>query len=422
MTTAIFTSLKRWLIVLFIAAQLPVAAQVQSVTMDEAIQAALAQNALLRSTEAEIKSQEFMKRTSVDIPKTSLMFMSGQYNSLNQDNNLTITQNLPFPTVFTSSSKLHNLKVENSQHRRAMTKNELVFQLKQIGETLQYLHAREALLMRQDSLFAELVRISSLQQATGEGTLLQRTSAETRYNEVRNQYRQNQADLLSFNSQLAVLMNAQGQVSLIVQPFGPITTTLLNDTAEIASNPQLAYQRSLNAIALQEKRVESNRALPDLTVGYFNQTLIGFQQQLDGTDRYFSNKDRFSGFMVGVALPIWFVPAHGRIKSAAYRSEATHLQSMQVERQLHGEWAKAVQQFEKHRNSLAYYTQSALPNAELLLRQSTLSYRTGEISQAEYRLNLQQAVTIQEAYIQTVLQYNLSIITLEFLAGSYSKN
>ena len=133
MTTAIFTSLKRWLIVLFIAAQLPVAAQVQSVTMDEAIRAALAQNALLRSTEAEIKSQEFMKRTSVDIPKTSLMFMSGQYNSLNQDNNLTITQNLPFPTVFTSSSKLHNLKVENSQHRRAMTKNELVFQLKQSG-------------------------------------------------------------------------------------------------------------------------------------------------------------------------------------------------------------------------------------------------------------------------------------------------
>lgn len=426
MITAIFTmkkNLTRVACLLTLAAcPFGTIAQVQTITMETAVQLALQQNALLRSTEADIKSQEQLKRTSVDIPKTSAMLMYGQYNSLNQDNNLTLTQNLPFPTVFTSSSKLHELRVENSYHRRAITQNELVYQLKQVGQTLQYLHARKALLMRQDTLFAELVRISTLQQATGEGTLLQKTSAETRYNEVRNMYRQNEADLLSYNAQLAVLINASQPVDLQPEPFAALTPSFLIDSAEIASNPQLAYQRSLNAVALQEKKVESNRALPDLSFGYFNQTLIGFQQQLDGTDRYFSNKDRFSGFMVGLAIPIWFVPAHARVKAAAYRSEATNLQSLQVERQLHGEWKKAVQQFQKHQNSLAYYTQSALPNAELLLRQSTLSYRTGEISQADYRLNLQQAVTIQEAYLQTILQYNLSLITLEFLAGSYVKN
>jgi len=423
MIPARFTIMKQYtrlaLLVLFV---FPRAAQSQSVTLDQAIEMALQQNALLRSTEAEIKSQEQLKRTAVDIPKTSAMLMYGQYNSSNNDNNLTITQNLPFPTVFTSTSKLHSMQVESSRHRQAMTKNELLFQLNQVGQTLQYLYARKALLQRQDTLFAEMVRIARLQHATGEGTLLQKTSAETRYNEVRNQYMQNEADLLSYNSQLAVLMNAQAPVTLQQEPFIPLSTTLLKDSSEIASNPQLAYQRSLTSIALQEKKVESNRALPDLSIGYFNQTLIGFQQQLNGTEKYFSSNDRFSGIMVGLALPIWFVPAHGRVKAAAYRSEATHLQSVQVERQLHGEWTKAIQQFEKHRNSLEYYTQSALPSAELLLKQSTISYRTGEIGQAEYRLNLQQAVTIQDAYIQTVLQYNLSLITLEFLAGTYSKN
>lgn len=394
----------------------------QSVTLDQAIERALQQNALLRSTAAEIKSQEQLKRTAVDIPKTSAMLMYGQYNSSNSDNNLTLTQNLPFPTVFTSTAKLHTMLIESSHHRQAITKNELVYQVKQVGQTLQYLYARKELLQRQDSLFAELVRITTLQHATGEGTLLQKTSAETRYNEVRNQYRQNEADLLSYNSQLAVLMNSTTPVTLEQASFIPLATTLLNDSSEIASNPQLAYQRSLNAIALQEKKVESNRALPDLSIGYFNQTLIGFQQQLNGTEKYYSSSDRFSGFMVGIAVPIWFVPSHGRVKAAAYRSEATRLQSVQVERQLHGEWTKAVQQFEKYRNSLDYYTQSALPSSELLLKQSNLSYRTGEIGQAEYRLNVQQAVTIQDAYIQTVLQYNLSLLTLEFLAGTYSKN
>lgn len=394
----------------------------QSVTLDQAIERALQQNALLRSTEAEIKSQEQLKRTAVDIPKTSAILMYGQYNSSNNDNNLTITQNLPFPTVFTSTSKLHTLLAESSRHRQAVTKNELVYQVKQVGQTLQYLYARKELLQQQDSLFAELVRITTLQHATGEGTLLQKTAAETQYKEVRNQYRQNEADLLSYNSQLAVLMNSSATVTLQQEPFTPLSTTLMNDSSEIASNPQLAYQRSLSAIALQEKRVESNRALPDLSIGYFNQTLIGFQKQLNGTEKYYTGSDRFSGFMVGLAVPIWFVPSYSRIKAATHRSEAINLQSVQVERQLHGEWTKAIQQFEKHRNSLDYYNRSALPSAELLLKQSNLSYRTGEIGQAEYRLNVQQAVTIQEAYIQTVLQYNLGLLTLEFLAGTNSKN
>lgn len=395
--------------------------QPRAVSLEEAIQTALQQNAGLRSATSEIRVQEQMKRTSVDLPKTQAMLMYGQYNSLNNDNNITITQSLPFPTVFTSQSKLHELRIENSHFRRATTLNELVFQVKQVGQMLYYLSAREALLKRQDSLFADLVRITTVQLATGEGTLLQKTSAETRYNEVQNQYRQNTADQLTYQAQLKVLMNAADEVSLTPEPYLPLATTLLNDSTEVAGNPQLAYQRSLVTIAQQEKRVESNRALPDLTVGYFNQTLMGFQQQLDGTDRYFSSKDRFSGLMIGVALPLWFIPAHARVKAASARTEATQLQTQYVEQQLHGEWRKAVQQFQKHRNSLDYYNRSALPNAELLLRQSTVAYRAGDISQADYRLNVQQALSIQEAYLQTVLQYNQSIITLEFLSGQYAK-
>ncbi len=396
--------------------------QPRTVSLEEAIQAAVKQNAGLKSVTSDIQVQEQMKRTSVDLPKTQAMLMYGQYNSLNNDNNITITQSLPFPTVFTSQSKLHELRIENSHFRKATTLNELVFQVKQVGQMLYYLSAREALLKKQDSLFADLVRITTVQLATGEGTLLQKTSAETRYNEVQNQYRQNTADQLTYRAQLKVLINAADEVSLAPAQFLPLTTTLMNDSTEVAANPQLAYQRSLLKIAQQEKRVESNRALPDLTVGYFNQTLMGFQQQLDGTDRYFSSKDRFSGFMVGVALPLWFIPAHARVKAAAARTESTQWQTQYVEQQLVGEWKKAVQQFQKHRNSLDYYTRSALPNAELLLRQSTVAYRAGDISQAEYRLNVQQAISIQEAYIQTVLQYNQSIITLEFLSGQYAKN
>lgn len=396
--------------------------QIRTVTLEEAIQAAVTQNPGLKATAFETVAAERQKRTSVDIPKTQAMLVYGQFNSLNKDNNFTITQSLPFPTVFSSLSRLGELRIESSRYHEAATRNDLIFQLKQTHQTLLYLLARQHLLERQDSLFADLVRITTLQLSTGEGTLLQKTAAETRYNDVKNQLGQNAADRLTMEAQLKVLMNSPVDVTVSTSPFEPLRTLLQNDSTQIANNPQLSYQQSLTAMAWQEKRVEQNRALPDLTLGYFNQSLIGYQRQVDGSEPYFSSSDRFSGFSVGVALPIWFVPARSRVKAAEARGEAARMQADYTAKQLYGEWDKALQQFEKYRHSLDYYTRSAIPNAELLLRQSTIAYRAGDISQADYRLNVQQALGIEEAYLQTLLSYNLSVLTLEYLTGTNAKN
>lgn len=396
--------------------------QARLVSLEEAIQTAVEQNPVLRAAASETQAVRHLKRTSVEIPKTQALWMTGQYNSLNKDNNLTITQSLPFPTVFTSQSRLGELRIESSQYREAASRNELIYQVKQVYQRLQFLQAREGLLRSQDSLFAELVRTTTLQLATGEGTLLQKTSAETRYNEVKNQMVQNLADQLTSRAQLRFLMNTTDEVSIAQGDFVPINTTLVNDIGLVAENPLLAYQQSLSLVAQQEKRVETNRSLPDLSFGYFTQSLTGYQTQLDGTTTYYTADDKFSGFMVGLAIPIWFVPASARVKAAGARSESVRLQTESVEKQLQGEWRQAIQQFEKHSGSLRYYTGSALPNAQLLLRQSTAAFRAGEIGQADFRLNVQQALSIQEAYLQTVLDYNQSILLLEFIAGRYVKN
>lgn len=415
---------RRLLLLIMVGASFPIQllGQPRAITLAQAEEAALANNPGLKATAAETEAAAYQKRTSVDIPKTQVLWMNGQYNSLNKDNNLTFTQSLPFPTTFSSQAKLGEKRIVSSQYKEASSRNELIYQLRQVYQTLLYLYAREALLKRQDSLFLELVRITTLQLATGEGTQLQKAAAETRHNEVQNQMRQNTADLLTYNAQLNVLVHADDPVTAVSTPFIPLTTTLTSDPSMVSDNPALAYQRSLGEVAAQEKKVEGNRALPDLTLGYFTQSLTGFQTQPDGTDRYFSSSDRFSGFMVGLAVPIWFVPAQARVKSAGARSQAAQYQTQNLQRQLQGQWQQAVQQFEKHRNSLAYYQQSALPNAELLLKQSVISLRAGELSQAEYRLNVQQAISIDEGYIQTVLLFNQSILTLEFLTGAYAKN
>ena len=186
--------------------------QPKSISMEEAIHVAIQNNTGLRSVALDVEFQRQLKRTSTEIPKTNAVFMYGQYNSFNQDNNITVTQSIPFPTVFTSQSRLFEKRIQSSEFKRASTENELVFQVKQVYLTLQFLAARHTLLERQDSIYADVVKITNLQYKTGEGTLLQKTSAEARYNEVQNLKRQNEADQKVFNSQLQILLNSSEEI------------------------------------------------------------------------------------------------------------------------------------------------------------------------------------------------------------------
>ncbi|HRI79214.1 MAG TPA: efflux RND transporter permease subunit [Cyclobacteriaceae bacterium] len=413
------------LIILMVCATLfalPANSQQKTVTMDEAILAAVSNNNGLKSATLDVEVQKHLKGTTTEIPKTSLMLLTGQYNSFNQDNNITLQQSIPFPTFFISQSKLLEKKIQSSEFRRASSENELIFQVKQVYLTLQYLFSRHFLLERQDSIYADMMKIATLQLKTGEGTLLQKTSAEARYNEVQNLKRQNEADQKVFINQLQILLNSQEEILPADTRLTRFSTMLTNDTAMVSKNPLLAYQRSLTDVALQEKKVEFNRALPDLTFGYFNQTLIGYQRAYNSTDQYYDSQNRFSGFMAGISIPLWFLPHQARLKSASVRAESIRQGTEYFEKQLLGQWEKAVQEFSKNNNSLDYYTRSALPNAKLILAQTQIAYKTGEISQAEYRLNLQQALSIEEGYLLSLFQFNQSIITLEFLSGQTSKN
>ena len=397
-------------------------AQPRVVSMDEAIQFALKNNLGLQSTALEVDVEMQRKKASTEIPKTEVMLMVGQINSVLTDNNVQILQTIPFPTVFTSQSKLGELRVQSSKYKKAASENELVFQVKQVYLNLLYLQSQQNLLHRLDSLFSTLVEHAALRYKTGEATLLQKTGVETQYKEVQNLLHENASDQLTNSNQLRILMGEQQDVIAAYQALQPLTTTLFDDIDQITNNPQLEYRRSLTSVAFQEKRVEANNALPDLSFGYFNQNLPGYKQQTDGTNPYFSPGYRFNGFMVGISVPIWFAPNSARIKSSTLRATSTRLNTDYYEKQLSGEWQKAVQQFHKQQRSLDYYKQSALPNAELILHQSQKSYDAGEIGQADYRLNLQQVLSIEENYLETLLQYNYCIITLEFLSGKYSPN
>jgi len=387
-------------------------------SLDEWIAKGLKNNNSVLAADAEVKSSQYLKKTSTEIAKTNVSLTYGQYNSYaNKDNNLTISQSIPFPTTFAAKSKLAGSVIESNVLKKKLTEAEVVYQIKQVYYQWLNLNQRKELLARRDSVYKALAKASALRYKTGETNLLEKSSTEARSKEVENQLMQMENDRLALAGRLKALLTS------------PITTfdeadlkeavlSLQVDSSLAAKNPFVIYMKQQISIAENQKKVDKNALMPDITLGYFNQTLYGVPYGNDATAPLANYGNRFQGFSAGISIPLWFAPQSAKVKAAEYSKQNAELQYKQAQNNAVAEIEAAYTEYLKTQKSLQYYKSSGLPNAELITKQSTIAFQKGEINYAQHVLNLQQADEIKQNYLQTLLEYNQSVIALEFLSGS----
>jgi cobalt-zinc-cadmium resistance protein CzcA len=386
-------------------------------TIDDAVKIALKNNQLIQSNEYKVEYFKELKKTSTDLGKLSATWMHGQYNSLYQDNNLQFNQSIPFPTVLNNQAKLGREQVIGAEKSLVVAKNELAFEVKSVYSQLLYQEAIQRLLLSQDSLYEDFFRASSLRYKTGESNLLEKTTAETQLKDSKNQASMNQSDIEIAKARLQALLKYDASFNTIgILEKRELPSSL--DSVSIALNPQLSYLQQQTTIYKQAKVTERSRMLPDLNVGYFNQSLVGVQN-INGQDQYFGADKRFQGFQLGVSFPLWFAPQVARSKAAVFvelesKKNADHFKTM-----LSGVLAQAQQELNKHLSSLDYYETSALKNATLILSQASKAFKAGEISYIEYLQSLKIAIGIKSGYLQELNLYNQSVLKIEFLMGTY---
>ena len=390
--------------------------QSSKLSVEQAIDLALKNNLGIKSAAYEVESQKQLKKTGFDLPKTNVALLYGQYNGFpKNDNNISVTQSLPF-AVLGSQASLNRSLLASSELKKASTENELVYQVKQVFYQIAFLQGRNGLLLQQDSLYEGFLKSASLRYKTGETNLLEQATAETQRNEVKNQLRQNEASITVLRTQLKTLLNSETLPEISENTLRELEFNATPDTTALAANPFLSYMRQQVEVAKSEKKVEAAKFAPDLLIGYFNQTLIDVPNTENGAIA--TSRDRFTGFQLGVAIPLWFVPHQGRVKAAEFNRKAAESNYTHQHNSMQGQLQQAAQLYGKNRNSLEYYRTSALPNAELILKQSQIAFRGGEIGYAEYLLGVRNAISIKEGYLQTLNDYNQSIIYIEFLSGT----
>ena len=385
-----------------------------SIHLDEAIDIALQNNLRIRSSSLETERRQQLRKAATEIPKTEIHLTHGQYNSIvKNDNNLTITQTLPFPTLFFQQAALEKARVTSQEMQREATLNAVVHEVSSVYIQLLYVEARYQLLLELDSLLQGLVRAATIRLETGEAALLEKIAAETEWNETKNKLRQTEADQDIYTSQLSVLLNNPEPFAttgtLAELPGSPGTNT--------RQNPLLLYFGQQVKVAEREKKAEAAMALPDITLGFFSQTLIGYQL-IDGQEQYFDSSERFEGFTVGLSIPIWFVPNRARVKAASYHEDIARNDYDTYKQSLEGQYDQAMQEYEKTLASLHYYNDYAVPNAKKMATQNWLAFQGGEIDYSTHLMNLRTAIGIREGQLTALRDHHLAIVRLNYLNGN----
>lgn len=389
----------------------------QRLTLDQAVQSALQNNLGIKAAEYHVGYFKEVRKTGSDIGKLSAMWMHGQYNSLYQDNNLTVTQTIPFPGAIANQLRLGQEQVIGAERNLSVQQNNLAFAVKTSYYQLLYQEALRKLLMRQDSLFADFAKASDIRYKTGESNLLEKTTAETQRLDAQNTLMLNLADIQITKTKLQSLLKSSEPVE-VSDEFKKRELPAEIDSAMLQSNPDLRLLMQEVKISLQAKKTERSKIAPDLMVGGFVQSLTGFQN-INGQDTFFPRSKTFTGFELGLAIPLWIKPNLARAKAATIQEDVARKNAENFKVMLNGDYAQALRELDKNIASLNYYETSALQNADLILSQARKAFHEGEIGYIEYLQALKNAIGIQSNYLNALNQYNQSVIKIEFLLGKY---
>jgi len=77
------------------------------ITLQAAIDTALKNNLTIQNQELKTRYQQAIIKTSAFIPQTNIAFEYGQINSAYNDNRLSLSQSLNFPTVYSNQKKVY---------------------------------------------------------------------------------------------------------------------------------------------------------------------------------------------------------------------------------------------------------------------------------------------------------------------------
>tara|TARA_R110002073_G_scaffold279026_1_gene443045 strand:+ start:310350 stop:314729 length:4380 start_codon:yes stop_codon:yes gene_type:complete len=387
-------------------------------SLDELVNVALKNNPTLKISELQTQQEQALKGASFDVAKTKIGLDYGQTNSIvKNDTHFSISQTFEFPTVYANQNKLSKAKIEALKVKQEVDKKELIAQVNSTYYQLWYAKQKQRLLQNQDSIYEKFAYAANLRFKTGESNALERATANAELAEIQILMFENSTQVTRYKLQLKQLLNTKNEVDIIVGDLTIKTTPelLIAQDASTTNSPIVQYYKAQVLVAEKEKAVQNAKMLPDVSLGYFNQSFNGNGETAIGSPTVFDSGDRFTGIQLGLNIPVFFNAQNAKIKAAKIHKLESEARLEAAMNTTQTEFQTGIEMLKMQFKNLEYYHKNAVPQATLLLKQSQRGFEEGEIGYIEYVQGINRALTIKIKYLTYINQYNQTLIKTEQL-------
>lgn len=388
------------------------AQETQKLDLKQALEMGLKNNQSIQASELEVKMQTQLQKTAFELPKTELSGTFGQINSQAQDKNFGISQSF---NPFQISAKRSLLKEYSnaSATKLGVAKQEITYSIRQSWNTLLFYEKQNAVLEKQNAVMQKFVKSANLKFQTGETNALEKTIALAKQQELEQKIKQNKTQIAIEKSKLKAILDLKTEFIATDTSFVPYPAMAKVDSSMVKQNPivQLADQQV--KIAKANHKVEKSALSPDFSIGYFLQSITGIQD-VSGTPTYYNSTPQFQGVVVGLSVPIFAGSSIARAKSAKTNIEREQKNADYINQQFKSHLEQQSEQLVTYASLIDYYKNTAMPNANLIIKNATKGYQNGDISYVEYVQSLETASQIQLNYSEAIYNYNQTIITIQY--------
>jgi heavy metal efflux system protein len=398
-------------ILLVVLAYLPGMAN-EKITLTAAIDSALHSNNSLRVASGEVAYFSALRNAGFDIDKTGIQYQYGKFNSLANDNSIAVTQAIQFPTVYKHQRDINQLNILLSESGEAKGKIEIRAAVKHVFYSMLVMQEKVSLLRAADSLYGSFLAKSKLRFDVGDIDVLELTTLENQQLQIAAQLLEIQGDYEVLKHRLRYLTNTQ-------ELYEPQLDEMVYNGLVVPDNftpdqtPSLIHQAQRAKISQVERKLETSKLLPSLSVGFNSMTIMGWQPTGVGTERYFGSGDRFSSVTFGIGVPVFYGAQRSRIRAANRLYEVRMMELDAAKVQLMAELDQTTIRYRQQRQTLQVFQQKMLPNAEKIISTANLQLSAGAVGYINWTILINQSFQIRNEYLNTVQKMNDAAFEIE---------
>lgn len=378
--------------------------------------AAFAQNinledALKMTTENSLSSQsqsllaEYHRKqieTGAELPQTAITSEFGQINDATSDNKFGISQSFSFPTVYSNQKKLLTEQWNSAIISVDLNKLEIRKTVTGLFYQILVLREKEKVLNRTNKIYEVFLQKATMRLESGESNVLEKMFAAVSRENIALQLKALANEIELAKIQFQVMLNTEIRYEPTASDI-IIGDTFIDDQANQEQHPIIQLSKQEIEKAKTSVRLEKSKLLPDVSIGYFNQSFKNI------------NNNRFNSFHIGMGIPIFIKAQKSKIKAEKQRILFTENELALRKTEWKSGYEAALQQYQSQLEIVGTYQQKQLPVAEQIFKIAEQKFGIGEINYLDWVMLNDKAIQIQSDYYTAVMQLNFNIINLQYL-------